>query len=78
VKNYGSGRSQNNIIAGIRQRIALGKTIAEGNAKLMNWLRHGKTQNSVVARKKENTTGINPKLASLLGRFHPFTSHEGP
>ena len=59
VENCGSGRSWNNVIA---VRIALGKkTIDEGNAKLMTLLGHQKTQNTVVARKRKNTTGINPK-----------------
>lgn len=53
MKNSGSGRSQNNAIANIRERIALGKIMAEGNAKLMPWLGDGKTQNTVIARKKK-------------------------
>jgi hypothetical protein len=53
VENYGSGRNQNNAIASTRERIALGKIIAEGNTKIMPWLGHGKTQNTVIARKKK-------------------------
>ena len=67
VENYGSGRSQNNPIASWRERIALGKTIAEGNAKIMAWL--GKRRPKILSLLGKRKHHWNKLKISLFTRI---------